>query len=159
MKIQLCIILSVLCLNLFGQSPSEDAVLQLVKLAVEENKMPSEVINSKDSTNHPSDLVAIQKTKENELGIGLSLVHNSIDYRICSAEELFTKNPYWITPSHLMLTDSAFSFEFSTNYMSTTKLKCYQGTIKGKKRKGQWVLLKCVYKESQCNYDLRKLTD
>jgi hypothetical protein len=99
----LIIILSIIgAFSVNGQAhSSENMVLQFIQEAVERKKLPKEVINIKDSTRLASNLIVIQTTKENGLDHGVYFKHNDIDYKIWTAEELFTDAPYWITPLNI----------------------------------------------------------
>jgi hypothetical protein len=55
-------------LSCYAQNDSkENMILQLVKKAVVSNKMPSEVVNTRDSAEYPHNIVVIHASKVNDL--------------------------------------------------------------------------------------------
>lgn len=141
-----------------GQNDSkENMILQLVKKAVVVDKMPSEVVNIKDSTEYPHTVVVIHASKENGLKPGVYLKPDEIDYRIWSGEELFTYDVYWIVPSNIKLDNNKGSFEFVTRYGSTKQKQCYGGSINGKRENGEWILVNSTYRKKKCQFDLKTM--
>ena len=137
----------------------ENVVLHLIRAAVEEKKLPFEVINIGDSINQPHDVVVIQKTKENGLKNGVFLSVDDLDYRIWGSEELFLYEPYWITPSNIKVANNKVSFDFLTGYLNSKKIKCYSGGMKGELVEGQWILTMTSINKMRCNFDFQKLSE
>jgi hypothetical protein len=154
MKILTTILFTIGSLSVYAQVDSnENMVLQLVKKAVDSERLPKEVVNMKDSTKYPHNVVVIHRTKVNELKSGVYLKRDDVDYRIWTGEELFTYDVYWIVPSAIQVERDKISFNFVTKYGGTKKRPCYTGTIKGRQEKGEWILLSASYKKTKCKFD------
>ena len=108
---------------------------------------------------YPFNVVVLQKTVENGLNPEIHLKQGNIEYGIWTAEEVFTQNPYWITPSKIKIKGKKISFHFTTSHLTIDKKKCYEGVIKGKSINGLWMLGDCSWTEMQCKFDLKKLSD
>jgi hypothetical protein len=144
----------------YCQSESkENIVLRILNQAVEARKLPLELINMKDSINYLYNAVVVQNTKENGLKVGVHLQRDDVDYGIWSAEELFTRDPYWITPSSIKINGKRMSFNFTTTYLNMRNRKCYKGEVKAKWKKGAWILTGCSSEEMECKFDLKKLSE
>lgn len=140
----------------YSQDARDYVILLLIKQAVEENKLPPEVINLYDSADHGHRVVAIQLTKENELNGGAHTSFKGVDYSIWASEQLFTRSPYWVTPGKIKRRGNKISFKFETSYLGTEQTSCYKGVIKGE-LKERWVLTTCSYRSTICSHDLEKL--
>ena len=60
----------------------EEIVLQLINQAVDEKKLPLEVLNIKDSIDYPYNVVVVQKTAENGLNREVDLKRGDVEYEI-----------------------------------------------------------------------------
>lgn len=158
MRTLLNLVLILASLSSFGQSESnENMILQLMKKAVENNRLPKEVVNAKDSTKYPHNVVVIHASKQNGLKTGVYLKPDEIDYRIWSGEELFIYDVYWIVPSNIKLDNDKGSFEFVTRYGSSKQKPCYGGSINGRRENGEWILVTSKYNKKKCQFDLQTM--
>lgn len=157
-KIAFCVIIIVGSFDCYGQF-NDVIVLQLVKTALHERKLPSQLINNKDSIDYHINVVVLQKTKENRLSSDVFLKHDDIEYRIWTLEDLFLRNPHWMTPLNIQRTRNRISFDFTTSHLSKYPEVCYKGTISGKLTDGEWNLRKCSYDVIPCQFDLKKLSE
>lgn len=159
MKSQIVFLITILSFTAHGQSQTkEDAIVQILSQAVDNDKLPNELINNKDSIAYPYNVVVLQKTRENGLISGVHLKRDDIEYGVWTAEELFTRDPYWITPSNIKINRKKISFNFTTSHLTTANRRCYEGVFKGGKVKGAWVLTGSSVKETPCKFDLKKLS-
>ena len=159
MRLILLLAIVAYSLSSHGQDAVDFVVLRLIRQGVEEKRLPTELENIRDSLNFPNNMVVVQKTKENGLNSGAYVKYGDIHYAIWTAEELFIRDPYWITPGAIDRNRNKISFDFTTTYLSTKHATCYKGLIKGKLIKGGWVILKCSYRPIPCRYDLKKFAE
>ena len=158
---RLILLLSIVAnsLSTHGQDAVDFVVLRLIRQGVEGKQLPPELENMKDSINFPNNMVVVQKTKENGLNSGAYVQYGDIHYAIWTAEELFVRDPYWITPGTIHRNGNKISFDFTTTYLSTKPATCYKGLIKGKLIKGGWAISKCSYRPIPCRFDLNKFPE
>jgi hypothetical protein len=157
MRFLLLTLVSVCSLDSYSQDARDYVILLLIKQGVEESKLPTELVNVYDSVDYRHKVVVIQNTEENKLNSGAYTRFNDVDYTIWTAEELFTRDPYWMTPRQIKRKGSKMSFKFTTTYLATEKKTCYKGLIKGEILNGKWILTSCSYTPTICRYDLKKL--
>lgn len=135
------------------EASAENMILQLVQHAVEENKLPPEIVNVKGSTGFPHNVVVIQATIENGLDHGIYLKRDDVDYRIWKGEKLFIYDPYWIAPSNIIFKGTRGSFRFETKFLNLRNKACYSGKIKGMRKMGEWRVVSSSFKRIKCKLD------
>src|SRR5262245_56546120 len=119
MRLILSLLIVVFPLASHGQDAVDFVVLRLIRQGVEEKQLPPELENRKDSINFPNNMVVVQKTKENGLNSGANVQYGDIHYAILTSEELFIRDPHWITPGAIHRNRDKISFDFTTTYLST----------------------------------------
>jgi hypothetical protein len=154
-KFWICVVFSIGSFLASAQVDSnEDIVLRLVKEGVDHKRLPIEVVNLKDSTKLPHNVIVIHRTRENDLRHGVFLKGDDVDYRIWTGEELFLSEVYWIEPSALEIDRNRASFSFTAMDGAARKRPCYAGKIKGVRKNGKWILVSLSYKKTECRFDV-----
>ena len=116
MRFILILLITISWLSCYSQATTDYDILQLLRQGIEENRLPGELVNINDSINYPANVVVVQNTKENGLNSGAYVRYGDVQYAIWTGEELFTRNPYWITPGQIQRNGNKISFNFTTTF-------------------------------------------
>ena len=113
MRFILITLISFFFFDSYSQDAVDYVVLLLIKEGVVQNKLPTELINNYDSIGYPKKVVVLQNTNENGLNSGAYTQFNDVDYAIWTAEELFTRDPYWMIPGKIKRKGNSITFKFT----------------------------------------------
>jgi hypothetical protein len=165
MKIRLTTILTLLTSLTFGQQSVTDDILQIVRTAIADKKLPKELINNVDSlhavltkkeykpteTHYPL-TVGVEGTNDNGLKHSQHIKWDDKEIWIWGIEEFFMFDMYWLTPSNTKTKDNKISFDFVTHTWYDKKVKYYKGTVKAEKTQDKWTVSVTKFSETKNNF-------
>jgi hypothetical protein len=154
----------------FGQKPTDEDILEIIKTCLEQGRLPRELINNVDSlwavnTKQPYNrgdiphyplTVGVEGTKENGLTYHNHIKWNEKEIWVWGEEDFFTHDIYWITPSNINMKNTKISFNFATHTWGDKDVHYYKGTIKAEKIGKEWRITNSNLKKAKNNFDPRK---
>jgi len=140
-----------------GQTLDQKDVVEVVKLALKQNKLPNELVPKLDtlfSRSLPDSFVVIKS--DEKLGIKRRYDDKPDKVMVWAGEDIFLYNiPYWLT----LLEASRKKDKAVIRYETTTYGKrqgvattCYIGEIQGKFDGEKWILRKSKFTQADCNF-------
>jgi hypothetical protein len=154
----------------FGQKPTDDDILEIVKTCLEQGRLPRELINNVDSlwavgtkqlydrndVAHYPLTVGVEATKENGLTYHKYRKWNEREIWVWGEADFFTHNIYWLTPSNIKMKNKKVSFDFTTHTWGDKNVSYYKGSIKAEKIGKEWRITNSKLKKTKNNFDAWK---
>jgi hypothetical protein len=165
MKNGLITMLTLLTSIAFGQESTTDDILEIVRIALADKKLPEELINNVDSlkaiqskkeyisgqSDYPL-TIGIEGTKENGLKNGQHIKWDNKEIWIWGVEDFFIFDIYWLTPTNIRVKGNKFSFDFATHTWGDKTYKYYKGTVKAEKINNRWTVRITKFTETKNNF-------
>ena len=140
-----------------GQKLDQKDLVELVKLAFKQHRLPSELVPKLDTLfkqSLPDPFIVIKS--DGKFGIKRQYDDKPDKVMVWEAEDIFLYNiTYWLT----LLETSRKKDKALIRYETTTYgkrpgviTKCYRGEIKGKFDGEKWILLKSKFTQADCNF-------
>jgi len=169
MTFRLTVLFLVFSNFVFGQNPTDEDILEIIKTSLEQGRLPRELINNVDSlwavgTKQPYNrdaphyplTVGVEATKENGLTYNNNLKWNGKEIWVWGDADFFTHDIYWITPSDISIKNAKISFDFATHTWGDKDVKYYKGTIAAEKIGKEWRITNSKLKKTKNKFDPRK---
>lgn len=166
MKILFATILTLLTSFAFGQQSITGDILEIVKIALADKTLPSELINNVDSLravslkheykrteNHYPLTIGVEGTNDNGLNHSQYIKWDNKEIWIWGVEDFFIFNIYWLTPTKLKVKGNKISFDFATHTWGDKNYKYYKGTVKAEKAVDGWKIKVTRLSETRNNFD------
>jgi hypothetical protein len=142
-----------------GQTLNQGDLMEIVRLAYEQDKLPRELVCNLDTVfnrSFPDPFIVIKSDKNKGIVRQYGNLGEVEKIMVWNNEDIFLYNiTYWITPLETSRKrDFAYIRYERTTYGQRHGItaKCYKGEIKGKFNGENWKLLKSKFVGSDCNF-------
>ena len=142
-----------------GQSANQRDLVDILNVALRDNKLPNELINKSNPTiapwtNAPFIVIKSDTTKNLER---LSVPPDSTHTWIFDYEDIFMLDiAYGLVPLKIMREQDRLTLDFKTiKYPAKDKtMPCHSGQLIAEKRNDTWIIIKSKTKEMKCEIDM-----
>ena len=138
-----------------GQTLLRSDLIEVVRLAFEESKLPIELTSKPGSSFHrelPDSFIIIKANKE--LNIERQYIDGNV--KVWEGEDIFLYNLFnWVDLIATTRRKDIARIRYKTNPLGSKigeKVRCYSGEIRGRLTGKGWILIKSKFDEIECDY-------